>query len=377
MVKKQGGQAMQKIVIPHGLQITMDDLGWFCGTDDRKQKGPARSGMPRRHCARDYEAVNELGRRLNMKINCAFIMGEWDPDNRLRKIPTLSKYGAEWNNAAYLDTEEAAKCVEVINASEYIDMAVHGLLHNCYEPGAGYGNSDYFYFKNGEYFPAREAHVIMRLEAYFDLLKYHGFNKKINSFIPPNFTYQWDWLARILKKYGIEYISTMFETMRNRPDIEIAAVDNGIITVDRNNNLIPWYEVASDPRVFPAVTGIFGCHWPNVLSMDPDGYGEVLDGWEAYFRTCSENFGIILSRDMAFFATQSVYKRFAQVHEENGRLTVDARKVPWAKGLKESFFISAREPLKAYTGCRAELYETHGEFINYRITPLEKIMTFE
>lgn len=78
------------MLIPSCLYITMDDLGWFCGTDDRPAGGSSRSGMPRRHCAEDYAAVNELGRRLNMKINCAFVLGEWDPDNRLKRIPYLS-----------------------------------------------------------------------------------------------------------------------------------------------------------------------------------------------------------------------------------------------------------------------------------------------
>ena len=110
---------MDKIVIPRPLQIVIDDLGWFCPTDDRAAGGPSRTGMSRYHVAADYEAINYLGERLGMKINCAFVVGEWDPDNRLRSVKHLSKYGDGWDNAAHLDREEMRRCAEVINTSPW------------------------------------------------------------------------------------------------------------------------------------------------------------------------------------------------------------------------------------------------------------------
>ena len=368
---------MEKFLIPHSLQITMDDLGWFCGTDDRKAGGPARSGMPRRHCAKDYEAVNELGRRLNMKINCAFILGEWDPDNRLRSIPDFSKYAQSWDNAAYFDREEAARCVEVLNASPYIDMAVHGLQHNNYAPGAQYGNTDYFYKKDDIYHRIPETQIRRRLDAWFDLVKLHGIEKRVNSFIAPNFVYQWDYLCHILGDYGIAYVSTVFDRIENSPGIAMAHIDHGILTLDRNFNQIPWYEVGSDPRKFAPHKGIFGCHWPNVLSLDPEGYAPVLDMWESYFTTCAETFGIILSRDMAFCAAQTFHKRFARVKTQNGKFIVDVSDVPKAPGLRNCFCLSARTPLTHCTGCRAEIFEKRKTFLSYRITPIETVMTFQ
>lgn len=368
---------METFLIPHSLQITMDDLGWFCGTDDRKAFGPARSGMPRRHCARDYEAVNELGRRLNMKINCAFVLGEWDPDNRLRAIPNLSKYGENWDNAAYFDPEEAAKSVAVLNDSPYIDIAIHGLLHNNYEPGSQYGNTDYFYKKEDTYYPVSEAQVRQRLDAWFDLVKYHGINQKINSFIAPNFVYRWDFLCHILKDYGVTYVSTVFDRIENSEGMFGGHIDHGMITLDRNFNDIPWYEVGSDPGKFPPHKGIFGCHWPNVLQMDPEGYPTVLDRWEAYFKQCAETFGIILSRDMEFCAAQTLHKRFAKVKTEGGKFVVDLTEVPKAKGLRNSFCISTRSPIGAYTGCEVQLLETHNGFWNYQIDPTDTRLTFQ
>jgi len=367
---------MNEILIPHSLQITLDDVGWFNGADDRPNGGSAHTGISRNHCAEDYAAINELGRRLNMRINCAFIVGEWDPDNRLRPIPYLSRFGDSWDNAAYLDRDEMARCAQVINDSPYIDMAVHGLLHNYYKPGIPYSNSDYYYKLDGVLTMSPEAEVRARLEAFFDMVRCHGIEKKINSFIPPTFAYRWDEISRILKDYGILYCSTIYRNMwADGEKPVIADVENGIITLDRNNNLIPWYEIESDPRELPVVTGIFGCHWPNILHTEPARYEETVEKWVSYFERCADTFGVILSRDIAFAATQSLYKRFAQVSEADGVYTVDIGAVPAAEGLLDSFYVSAKQEITAFTGCEVEETERRGGFINYKVTPREKVLT--
>ncbi len=367
---------MDQIMIPSGLQITMDDVGWFCGSDDRQDGGSARSGMPRRHCINDYKAIHELGKRLNMKINCGFVLGEWDPDNRLKKIPCFSKYGDDWDNASYFRAEEAKKCVEIINNSPYIDIAVHGLMHNYYKKDANYSNTDYYCNKNGTYYPIPDDEIRMRLEAFFDLLAYHGIKKEVNSFIPPSFEYIWDTISKTLHTYGILYLSTIFDVVRNRTDLSMAEMENGIISLDRNNNQIEWWELSADPRRLPVVSGIFGCHWINILHIETNGYPMILDQWEEYFKKCSETFGVILSRDMQFYATQALYKKYTIVETENGALTLDIQNIPKAKGLGKCFYLSARKPIKSFTGCDMTVYEQHDGFINYEITPHDSVLTF-
>ena len=151
---------MEKIIIPRPLQIVVDDLGWFCPNDERTTFGPARTAMTRYHVAEDYEAINYLGEQLGMMINCAFIVGEWDPDNRLRSVKGLSKYGDGWDNAAHLDSKEMARCVEVINSSPYIDFALHGLFHNYYRGDGVYHNSDYYYHDGDALVMIPEAEVL-------------------------------------------------------------------------------------------------------------------------------------------------------------------------------------------------------------------------
>lgn len=365
-----------KALIPDCTQLVLDDVGWFCGYDDRACGGPSRTGMPRRHCADDYKAIEYLGELLDMKINCAFVIGEWDPDNRLRKIPHLSKFGSNWNNAAYVNEDEVRQCVEVINASPYIDVAVHGLLHGYYQSGTdNYDCSDYYYRINRELFMVPEEEVRLRLDSFFELCRYYGIRKPLNSFVPPSFNYRWNELSRILKDYGIDYVSTIFKTMETEQPKEFADVENGIITVDRKHNMIPFYAYDCNYEALPPVGGIFGAHWPNILHFESEKYPDVVRRAAAYFKRCGEVFGIILSRDMRFCASHSLYKRYAKVRFEGDVMHIDLTEVPTAKGRADKFYISAASAPKAWTGCDCSEFEHHDGFCNYEITPHENMIT--
>ena len=358
------------IIIPQGLQIVMDDLGWFCGLDDRKNGAPSRTGMPRYHVAEDYAAVNELGHRLNMKINCAFVIGEWDFDNRLRKIPHLSKYGDGWDNAAHLDTDELRRCIGVINASEYIDIAIHGLLHGYYMQGTdNHDTSDYYYHMSGKLVMVPEGEIRARLDEFLGLLRDCGIKKEINTFVPPSFAYRTNELSGIIADYGIKFNSTIFECADSAEKLDRVIIEDGIITVDRINNLIEWDEATSDPGSLPETRGIFGCHWPNLLHEDPQRHSEVIEKWVAYFEKCADAFGVVLSRDMKFFATQALFEKYAKISENGGEIKIDISQVPRLEACDKSFVISSKMGIADIRGGKVELLQKRKGFLNYLITP--------
>ena len=358
-------------IIPRPMQLVIDDLGWFCGKDDRECGGPSRTGMPRRHCAEDIRAINRLGEAINMKINCAFIVGEWDPDNRLRDVPHLSKYGDGWDNAAYLDRTEMTRYVEAINESPYIDMALHGLLHGYYMDGVDNPDtSDYCYYIDKKFYWVNEAEVRTRVEKFFDILAYYGINKQVTSFVPPSFRYKLFGISGILHDYGIKYISTIFRTMEKEPDMpEIACAEGEVITVDRNINIYPWdaYDCAFDD--LPPVRGILGTHWPNFLHIDPARHDEVIDRAIKYFKDSSENYGIVLSRGMEFCAIQSMYCRYAQTSIYGNGVTIDLRGVSRTPVFGKPFVISAKRKPKSCIGADIVTLEEKDGFTNYELTP--------
>ena len=368
---------MDKIIIPAPLQIVMDDLGWFNGTDGRKNMEPARTGVTRRHTVEDYEVVNEIGRQLGMRINGAFVLGEWDCDRRSESIPHLSRYGRDRGIASGFDEREAKSCADVINSSEFIDFALHGLYHSYYVEGGSYNNSDYYFSENGRLIPAPEDEIRMRLDCFYGLMEQHGLQKTVNSFVPPCFHYQADHIAKILKDYGIIYASTVFKDVF-REDFSLGvALDNGITVVDRSYNPLPWNAMECYLDGLPVARGVFGCHWANVCCADSRDNFKLVDSWVKYFRRCQRSFGVILSKDIGFCAAQSLYGKYSRVTFADGKYTVDISALPMVKGIGESFFISSLRPLTHFSDCDAEIYEKFDGFINYKVTPKNKIFTLE
>ena len=173
------------------------------------------------------------------------------------------------------------------------------------------------------------------------------------------------------------YISSIFERIEpKRENISDVEIENDIITIDRNNNLIDWDEMESDPTKLPATSGVFGCHWANVCHKNPKENYKLVDNWVKYFENCKENFGTILSKGMSFHATQLLYKKHSMVKSENGEFTIDVSAVPKHKGMEESFYISSKEKLESIGGCEIEIYEKQKNFINYKVTPKQNILKF-
>ena len=367
---------MNEIIIPRGLHIIVDDLGWFNGEDDRANGGPSRTAMPRNHVHQDYLAAGTLGRYIQAEISCPFIIGEWDPDNRLRGIPHLSKYGEGWNNAKYFEKnkEEAKLSVEIINSEPYLNVMLHGLLHGNYRDNVDNTDEcDYFYRRNGEIFMAEEEEVRARLDAFFDLMKYHGINKRVDSFVPPTSGYKVGTLARILKEYGIIYGSLVFDRKGTGCDTTVEYMDDcGVALIDRTTNLVSWDEVAFDTDRLPLTSGIFGVHWPNILHEDPDRYPEVALKWARYFLRCADVFGTIIPPTLAEMVSQTVYRQYAKHDNCEGVIKIDLSELPKNIDMPKSFFVSSKEPITYSHGCRLEFFQIKDGFMNYKVTPTEE-----
>ena len=184
--------------------------------------------------------------------------------------------------------------------------------------------------------------------------------------------------ANVLKDYGIKYVSTVYDyPLMEAPSgftvPRYAGVEGyDVITLNRNNNDIPWYEISTNLDKMPVLHGIFGCHWPNLLHEDKERHGEIIDNWVRYFERCRDSYGIILSRDIAFAATQSLYEEYTKISFENGKACLDFSSVPEALGREDKLYVSSKTPIAAYEGCELSVYEKRAGFINYELKPKGK-----
>jgi len=368
---------LNDIKIPVPFQISMDDIGWIEGrTPYWDGFQPTRSGIPRRHTIEDYKVINEIGKSVNMKICGMFVLGDWDRKGPLAKVPYSNKLGKEWTGSPNLDIEEEEEIRDFINSADYLEMAFHGLLHECWDDEGNYMSAEFvppWDFKAGDKSkrgPAPEWYVRQHLDGFMEIYDDWGFKKELRVFTCPGHCLD-AWkdgsYTKIIKDYGIKYWQ--------EPYIDTTRVDNTVMLNNEAGFLAYWeaYDVNPDklPTYGEEKAGIICSHWPNFLRLDPELNFENIPKWKAFFNRQAEEFGVILSRDVEFAHKQLWYRNHSVISEEDGKIKLDFSKVDEVgKGLFEApVYISVRNdapPFECEGGVMTE-YETRKDFKNYRI----------
>ncbi|MBQ4527085.1 MAG: hypothetical protein II998_03340 [Clostridia bacterium] len=337
------------IKIPVPFQFTMDDVGWIEGRVpywDGFQ--PTRTGIPRRHVLKDYQVVNEIGKLAGMKICGMFVLGDWDKSGILAKVPYSNKFGKEWKGSPYIRESNSVdkshhECTpekfeqelydirDFLNSATNLEMAYHGLLHECWDDNGEYMSAEFVPptdFKAGDKSkrgPAPEWYVRAHLDAFLEIYNEWGFKKELRAFTCPGHCLD-AWkdgsYTKILKDYGIKYWQ--------EPYITHTIYENDVML----NNMPGWigfweaYDINPDklPTYTEETAGIICTHWPNFLRLDPDLNFENLPKWEAFFNRQADVFGIIISEDIAFAHHQLLFRNNCILEEAEGKIKIDCSK---------------------------------------------------
>lgn len=363
-----------KFIIPSAFIIVVDDVGWWCGNDHRYKNGPSRSGIERRHTIKDYEAIIEIGKKMGMRIKCGFVIGEWDRTNILAEVRNSNKYGKLWDNASFLNKEEADEVVDLINSnSEYIELALHGVMHMFWDDEGNFKPAEFFQRDedSGKTIMTDKDVVREHLDAFFEIYGQNGFKAEVESFIPPCFIYEYnpgeDGMSRILSQYGIKYISTIFnQTDRD----EVVLVENGIITVDRTVDLTPWYGVDLEvPDIIKR--SYYGMHWPNFLHHDPEKNHLPVKRWIGYFEGYKGKPDILVAKNNEEASLQALYKRHVRIGEKENFLTFDFSEIDKleVKEPKDYFYINVSKgfKLRGEGSLGAKIVKTYSDYETCRI----------
>ena len=83
-----------------------------------------------------------------------------------------------------------------------------------------------------------------------------------------------------------------------------------------------------------------------------------------------------MSRDLGFYSTQALYKRFSKTEEKNGVFTIDVSQVPKPAGNLGKFYISSKKTISSCIGGEMKLYETKETHLTYEVIPQESVMIF-
>ncbi|MBR5314641.1 MAG: hypothetical protein IKU45_04435, partial [Clostridia bacterium] len=287
-----------------------------------------------------------------------------------------------------IDIKLANECLEEIENSDYIEFALHGLLHGNYDKNGRQINELEYFNTNTENNVSScktEEEINRTFDIFYEIYNSWGFTKKIRSFSepgePPKYICKNEVipLAKALADRGIKYWTNYW--------IKDTLYFDSVLYMAKTSNLVPpWNAYDLDPtylRDFTLPTDekeytILGLHWPNFLKFHPENNLSVVPLWKEYFRRQSEIFGLMVSKDIAFAGNQHVYRQLSKIEENDGFLSVDVADVYSQPSVEPYgyFYLSIRNEFAPISseGCVFELYEKHNEFKTYKITHNAKQM---
>jgi hypothetical protein len=372
------------LTLPLATHIRIDDVGWFDGRDRRTAGLPSSTGIPRTHHPLDVRVVNELGKALNSHIHCNMVIGEWDKYNRLRGVPHVTWDEAGWDAAGKLDMKLAEAYFDELEASEYIDFGLHGLMHGYYVNGKQKTEAHHYpfarEFERGEVdcpaLPIEEFELLVEL--FFQIYKDWGFKKPVITFGSPNGSYGLPTddfnikMARVIHKRGIRSWKWAW------PKVDRIDTCGGIACMP-SIEIVPWNVYDVDPDLLPftfANPETRRCpdicmHWPNFLRFHPEHNLERIEAWKNYYLRITSPFGMMLAHDVNEAASQTFYSKYAAVDTVSGGYRIALENVDSldTELIRKEFYVSPKggEEIKRAEGASFSLYDARADHNVYKI----------
>jgi len=300
-----------KVTIPIPIQIVIDDVGWWSGTDGSNRQEPYRTCISRNHVPADYQAIVDLGKKLGVRPQAATILCEWDRENILRNLPTSTWMGSKWDNSKWVGPwlDEAADIIR--NNKNHYELTLHGVGHEYWENDK-FTRAEWA-DRSGTMRPLDQ--VELHLDYFAKLMDQNQLGTFPTSFIPTAFLHGFGptgdhkiSLAEVIKKRGMTYINTPLSNMYNAKAVQfkLFGIDAGVMTIDRGADLFHCDIFRGSPN--GVISGpTCGLHWPNLLHEDPDRNPEIVEAWVAFLNTYHHRLDSTLALDSDSFQNQLVH----------------------------------------------------------------------
>lgn len=335
------GQSGQKILFPQPFAVVVDDLGWLHGGSQDPQNGPYRVGFKRDLVAQDYLPMIEIGKAVGVRIQGVFVLCEMDRENAVAQLPSATREGSRWNNAANISPEQI-KIMETIKTNAaHLEFGLHGVGHEFWENGQR-RRAEWYNLQDKR--PWSEAEIRAHLDMFRKIMAQYGLTKENGHSFPESFVataYSYFWnpsgkpysLGKIMREYGVKFVNTDFAQIPelHPPASGSGGFDNGALVLDRHNFGNEWWEPASLPRqpISAFDTDLIEAHWANLLATDDIFQADLNKRWIGFFQNVQATENHYLAKNTEQLYSQWLYKRHCIVSEpEPGRVIIDNRQMP-------------------------------------------------
>lgn len=367
----------EQFMIPKGVHLVIDDMGWLYGRDQRDVGLSSRTGIPRLHTIEDYMVIEEVGKEIGQKINAMFVIGEWDRKRTLAKVPGSNKWGADWQQSEFFNEAEISEIRDFLNDAKYIELGFHGLLHDSWDAQGNFiCDGEFFLPENdGETFRMIDPDSIRcHMDAFYEIYNDWNLKAPIRTYASPCGSKNGlltGALTPILREYDLQF-------WHNAGTVEewsslIPTVQNGIAIANKSFLLCPWEAYDLDPDEMPLIPeeelGIIGGHWVNFLRQNPKKNTETVKAWGRWFRRQAQQFGALVTEDIAQCHYQQQYEMHTVVTVNGDEITLDVsafdRMLP---GVEADLFINVKNGVTpTCRGGDISMYRQQDDFANYRI----------
>jgi len=289
----------------------------------------------------DYKAVVEVGEAIGARIQGLFILSEMDRFNILRKYPSTTWQGKDWDNSANISQTQIDIMEYIKNGAAYLEFGLHGVGHE-YWADRVRKRAEWYCFEDGH--PWDEKDMRIHIQCFKDIMAQYGLSEKNGhsfpeSFVPCSFGYYWNptgkySTGKIMSDSGVKYVNTDFGHIKELDPPKGdngGGFDNGVIVVNRKSYGNDWDQLSKLPTVplKDQISDIIESHWSNWLAQDKFLQKETTRKWIDYYKNIQAASDRYIAKNTEQFHAQWLYKKYTTVNElKVGQVEIDNSKMP-------------------------------------------------
>jgi hypothetical protein len=332
-----------QVIFPRAFAFAIDDLGWNIGNDDGDvdNQGPYRIGIDRKMDLENYKPIVEVGKTAGVRIQSLFVLAEMDRLNILRKHPSTTWMGKDWDNTKNINQEQIDIMSFVRDNAAYMEFGLHGVGHEHWV-NSKKNRAEWYSTDDNASWP--EDTVKAHIQCFKDIMAQYGLDEAHGqrfpeSFVPTAYGYYWNPGAnystgKLLSENGLKYVNTLFDYIEelNPPKgPNGGGFDNGVIVVNRINYGNEWWRLSSLPTVplEEQESDIIETHWSNWLAQDDFLQAQTVQEFVEYYQMVQKSKDRYCAKNTEQFHSQWLYNKYTTLTQKSNNVyEIDNTKMP-------------------------------------------------